>query len=335
MRSTKRCGSPSRQPLAKALDGCCVVLFFLLALAIGAYGQQAAENPMRSTYLLGPGDQILVRVLDMDEMGKDPYQIDMRGNVNLPMAGRMHAGGQTPEELENAIAERLKKFLKSPEVSVSVHEMRSQPVSVLGEVKLPGVHQLQGDKTLLEVISLAGGLSPDAGYSIRIARKQEWGKIPLPGSHADETGQYYVAEVGVKEIMEARAPEKNIAIKPNDVVTVPKGELIYVLGAVKKSGGFVLGSREHATVLQALSFAEGLESFAKSSHAKILRKVGNSDDRKEITVDVSKILSGGIADVQMQSEDILFVPVNGTKKAFIRSAELGVSLGAAAIYRMP
>jgi polysaccharide export outer membrane protein len=312
-----------------------VALFVLLAFAIGAYGQQAAEDPMRSTYLLGAGDQIRVRVLDMDEMGKDPYQIDMRGNVTLPMAGRIHAGGQTPEELENAIAERLKKYLKSPEVSVSVQEMRSQPVSVLGEVKLPGVHQLQGEKTLLEVISLAGGLSQEAGYSIRIARKQEWGKIPLPGAHADETGQYYVAEVGVKEIMEARAPEKNIPIKPNDVVTVPKGELVYVLGAVKKSGGFVLGSREHTTVLQALSFAEGLEAFAKSSRAKILRKMGNSDERKEIPVDVAKILSGGTADVPMQSEDILFVPVNGTKKAFVRTAELGVSLGAAAIYRMP
>lgn len=335
MRLTKRCELHRRQPLAKALTGCYTVLFVMLASAICAFGQEKAEDPMRSTYILGPGDQILVRVLDMDEMGKDPYQIDMRGNVSLPMAGRIHAGGQTPEELENTIGERLKKFLKSPEVSVTVHEMRSQPVSVLGEVKQPGVHQLEGEKTLLEVISLAGGLSPEAGYSIRIARRREWGKIPLPGAHADETGQYYVAEVGVKEIMEGRAPEKNISVKPNDVVTVPKGELIYVLGAVKKSGGFVLGSREHATVLQALSFAEGLDSFAKSGQAKILRKTGNSDDRMEIAVNLAKILSGGAVDVPMQSEDILFIPVNGTKKAFMRTAELSVGLGAAAIYRMP
>jgi polysaccharide export outer membrane protein len=311
------------------------VALCLLSAAVFGFAQHATEDPMRSTYVLGQGDQILVRVLDMDEMGKDPYQIDMRGNVSLPMAGRIHAGGLTPEELENIIAERLKKFLKNPEVSVTVNEMRSQPVSVLGEVKSPGVHQLQGEKTLLEVVSMAGGLSPDAGYSIRIARRKEWGPIPLPGSHADESGQYYVAEVGVKDLMEARSPEKNILVKPNDVVTVPKGELVYVLGAVKKSGGFVLGSHQRTTVLQALSMAEGTDSFAKSGNAKILRKTGAEDQRIEIAVNLDKILSGKSPDVPLQSDDILFVPINSTKKVFVRSAEVSVALGAAAIYRMP
>jgi polysaccharide export outer membrane protein len=307
----------------------------LLSAAIPGFGQKPAEDPMQSTYVLGQGDQILVRVLDMEEMGKDPYQIDMRGNVSLPMAGRVHAGGLTPEELENAIAERLKKFLKSPEVNVTLQEMRSQPVSVLGEVKLPGVYQLRGEKTLLEAISLAGGLNTEAGYSIRIARRQEWGKIPLPGSHADESGQYYVAEVGIKDLMDARSPEKNILVKPNDVVTVPKGELVYVLGAVKKSGGFVLGLHERTTVLQALSMAEGLDSFAKSGNAKILRKTGAEDQRMEIAVNLSKILSGSSPDVPLQSDDILFVPVNGTKRALVRTGEISVGLGAAAIYRLP
>jgi polysaccharide export outer membrane protein len=311
----------------------------LLLAAVSGFGQQTAQQAtgdlMQSTYVLGQGDQILVRVLDMDEMGKEPYQIDMRGNVSLPMAGRVHAGGLTPEGLENAIAERLKKFLKSPEVSVTVQEMRSQPVSVLGEVKLPGVYQLRGEKTLLEVVSLANGLSPEAGYSIRIARRQEWGKIPLPDSHADESGQYYVAEVGVKELMEARSPGKNILVKPNDVVTVPKGELVYVLGAVKKSGGFVLGLHERTTVLQALSMAEGLDAYAKSGNAKILRKTGAEDQRMEIAVNLSKILKGTSPDVPLQSDDILFVPVNSARRALVRTGEISVGLGAAAIYRMP
>lgn len=307
----------------------------LLVTVMSCFGQQAAEDPTRSTYVFGPGDQILVRVLDMDEMGKDPYQIDMRGNVSLPMAGRVHAGGLTPEGLENAIADKLKKFLKNPEVSVTLQEMRSQPVSVLGEVKSPGVYQLRGEKTLLEVVSLAGGMNVEAGYSIRIARKKEWGTIPLPGSHADESGQYYVAEVGVKDLMEARSPEKNILVKPNDVVTVPKGELVYVLGAVKKSGGFVLGLHERTSVLQALSMAEGLESSAKTRSAKILRKTGDEDQRMEIAVNLNKILSGGSPDVPLQSDDILFIPVNGVKRALIRTGELSVGLGAAAIYRLP
>jgi protein involved in polysaccharide export with SLBB domain len=173
------------------------------------------------------------------------------------------------------------------------------------------VHQLQGEKTLLEVVSQAGGLNPTAGHAIRITRRKEWGPIPLPGAHEDETGQYYVAEVGVKEIMEARAPEKNILVKPNDVITVPKGELVYVMGAVKKSGGFVLGDRETVTVLQALSMAEGMDSYAQSGHAKILRRTSDPEKRQEIALNLKRIIEGRDHDVEMQSDDILFVPLGG------------------------
>jgi polysaccharide export outer membrane protein len=135
--------------------------------------------------------------------------------------------------------------------------------------------------------------------------------------------------------MEARSPEKNILVKPNDVVTVPKGELVYVLGAVKKSGGFVLGAHQRTTVLQALSMAEGTDSFAKSRNAKILRKTGAEDQRMEIAVNLDKILSGKSPDVPLQSDDILFVPVNSAKRALVRTGEISVGLGAAAIYRLP
>ncbi|MBN9660787.1 MAG: polysaccharide biosynthesis/export family protein [Acidobacteria bacterium] len=307
-------------------------LLLLLLCSAVVWGQQ--ETDERSTYVLGPGDQILVRVLDMEEMSKEAFQIDMRGNVNLPMVGRIQAKGMTVEQLEEAIATRLKSFIKQPDVSVTLHEMRSQPVSVLGSVRNPGVHQLQGQKSLLEVLSLAGGLQPEAGYSVRIARRKEWGPIPLPGARLDDTGQYWVAEVGVKEIMEARSPEKNIPVKPQDVVTVPKGQMVYVMGAVKKSGGFVLGEKEKTTVLEALSMAEGCDNFAKRGGAKILRKTDNPDKRLEIALDLSKILDGKQKDVQMEQDDILFVPISGTKKVMARSAEAAIGIGTGlAIYR--
>jgi polysaccharide biosynthesis/export protein len=260
-------------------------------------------------------------------MGLVAYQIDLQGNVSLPMVGRIHVSGLTVEALEKLVAERLGRVLKSPEVTVNVQEMRSQPVSVLGSVKNPGVVQLQGQKSLLEVVSLAGGLNPDAGYSIRIVRMKEWGPIPLPGAREDESGQYYVAEVGVKEVMEARAPEKNILVKPRDVVTVPKGELVFVMGAVKKSGGYVLGEREKVTVLEALSMAEGLDNFAKASGAKILRKTADPDKRDEIVVDLNKILKEQAEDIPMQRDDILFVPISGAKKAMMRTLEAGIAMG--------
>jgi len=326
-----KAGDAVRRKLARW--GCCWIAL-ALAAATAAWAQAPAKavastagEQARSTYVLGPGDQILVRVMDLEEMGKEPYQIDMRGNVNLPMAGRIHASGLSVEELEREIGGRLQKYLKSPEVTVALSEMRSQPVSVLGEVKLPGVHQLQGEKTLLEVVSQAGGLNPTAGHAIRITRKKEWGPIPLPGAHEDETGQYYVGEVGVKEIMEARAPEKNILVKPNDVITVPKGELVYVMGAVKKSGGFVLGDRETVTVLQALSMAEGMDSYAQSGHAKILRRTNDPEKRQEIALNLKRIIEGRDHDVEMQSDDILFVPLSGGKKALARTAEAALSIG--------
>jgi polysaccharide biosynthesis/export protein len=300
------------------------LLLLFVFTTLGCVGQ---EEDARSTYVLGPGDSILVRVLDLEEMGREPYQIDLQGNVSIPMVGRIHVSGLTVEALEKLIGERLSRVLKSPEVMVNVQEMRSQPVSVLGSVKNPGVVQLQGQKSLLEVVSLAGGLNPDAGYSIRIVRMKDWGPIPLPGAKEDESGQFFVAEVGVKEVMEARAPEKNIQVKPRDVVTVPKGELVFVMGAVKRSGGFVLGERERVTVLQALSMAEGMDNFAKAGSAKILRKTADPDKRNEIAVDLNKILKEQAEDVPMQRDDILFVPINGTKKALMRTLEAGIAMG--------
>jgi polysaccharide biosynthesis/export protein len=184
------------------------------------------------------------------------------------------------------------------------------------------------------MISLAGGLSPEAGYTIRITRKKEWGKIPVAGAKEDESGLYYVAEVGVKEILEARAPEKNISIKPNDVITVPKGNLVFVMGAVKKSGGFVLGEREKTTVHEALSMAEGVAQFAQYGKTKILRKTSDPERRLEIAVRLDKILAGEMLDVPMESDDILYVPTSATKKALARTAEAAISIGTGvAIYR--
>ena len=88
----------------------------------------------------------------------------------------------TAEQLEAEIAERLKDTLNEPQVSVNITDYRSQPVSIIGWVNKPGVVQLEGRKTLFEVLSLADGVKPEAGYSVKITRKREFGKIPLPNA---------------------------------------------------------------------------------------------------------------------------------------------------------
>ncbi len=187
----------------------------------------------------------------------------------MPVVGELQAAGLTPEQLEDAIKLRLTKVLRHPpDVTVSLMEVHSQGVSVLGAVTTPGVHQLQGEKTLFEVLSLAGGLRPDAGYTVIITRRIEWGPIPLPTAAPDSTGHFSVASVSVKSIMAASNPAENILIKPNDVISVPRADIIYVIGAVKKAGGFALNDNGTRSALQILSLAEGLDRTAAGDRAR-------------------------------------------------------------------
>jgi polysaccharide export outer membrane protein len=123
-------------------------------------------------------------------------------------------------------------------------------------------------------------------------------------------------------------------VKPNDVITVPKGEIVYVLGAVKKSGGFVLGGREKVTVLQALAMAEGLDRFADTGNSKIVRKTSDANKPIEIRININNLLQGKAKDIPLTSDDILFVPLSGTKQAVARTIEAGIGIGSAlAIWR--
>jgi polysaccharide export outer membrane protein len=292
-------------------------------------------QPTPDTYTLGPGDQIIVRVLDLEEIDTKPVPIDLRGSINLPVAGRIQASGLTTERLEAAIAERLKKVLVRPDVSVYLAEMRSQPVSLLGQVQTPGVHQLQGQKNLFEVLSLAGGLRQEAGPVINITRRLEWGPIPLPSASNDSTGRFSVASIDVKSVMNASNPAENILIKPNDVISVPKADTIYVIGAVKKPGAYVLGEHHTLSALQVLALAEGTDRTAATQDAKIMRVLPDSNDRAEIPVDLRNILSGKTPDIPLSADDILFVPTSKAKAVGYRALEALVQAGTFAVYRVP
>jgi polysaccharide biosynthesis/export protein len=293
-------------------------------------------SPGRSTYLLGPDDQLDISAPELAELANKPTRIDGEGNVQVPLVGRVHVAGMTVEQTEQELNKRLSTYIKQPQVAVSIVEVRSQPVSVLGAVNTPGVHQIQGHKTLLEMLASAGGVRQDAGYSIRITRSVDWGCLPLPDAQKDPTGKFNVASVNLKEITEAKNPQANIQIFPHDVITVPKAEMIYVIGDVRRSGGFVLGEKQSMSVLQALSLAEGLNRTANTHHARILRLKPDADKREELTVDLSGVLAGKKPDVPLQGDDILFVPGSLTKGTAMRTLEAFVQAGTGmAIWRVP
>jgi polysaccharide export outer membrane protein len=226
----------------------------------------------------------------------------------------VHAAGLRVDELERELNTRLKVYILEPNVAVSIQEQRSQPVTVVGAVVRPGVRQLQGAKTLLEVISLAEGLRQDAGFSAKVTRRLEYGEIPLAGALVDSTERFSVAHVDLEELFEGKNPEHNIVMMPNDVVSVPRAHMVYVVGAVARAGGFALAEQSNISALQALALAGGLTSLASGNNARILRNSEDEQGRVEIAVSLNDILKGKQPDVSLGGDDILFIPESGLKR---------------------
>src|SRR5580698_222135 len=124
-----------------------------------ADSQQAGCNSqVRSTYLLGPEDELQISGPELEELTTKTVRIDGEGDIQVPLVGRVHVAGLTVQQAEQELNKRLSVYVKHPQAALDVKELRSQPASVLGAVNQPGIHQVSGHKTLLEMISLAGGV---------------------------------------------------------------------------------------------------------------------------------------------------------------------------------
>ena len=309
----------------------------LFCVGISATAQEVAsrvtvENTSPQTqsypdYVLGPGDQIRIHVVNVDEVPKDPIVVGLDGFVSLPFVGRVKIGGLTTAQAEAELDKLYRQYLLRPDISISVVEFQSQPVSVLGAVKTPGVQQVRGSRTVVEMLSSAGGLTENAGSRLKITRRMEWGPLPLPNTKNDASGQYSVAEISLKSLFEARNPEENILIKPNDTLSVPVADTVYVIGHVMKAGPFVVGDQDRMTVLQAVSMAGGLDKLAQPKHARILRRQTGKPERTEIAVNLADVLEGKSSDFPMQADDILYVPNNLPKSALLRTLDVAIQMG--------
>jgi polysaccharide biosynthesis/export protein len=304
----------------------------LLISGVPLMSQSAAQmtqsnQDVRTSYILGAEDQIVIRALDVPDISDKPLRLDLSGDIKIPMVGRIHAGGLTSEQLEAELTKRLSVYLEKPDVAVTIAEFHSQPVSVIGEVNTPGVHQIEGRKTLVEILSQAGGLSANAGPSITITRRIEWGRIPVADAKDDPTGKFSVAEIELKPLINAKSPEKNIVIRPYDVISVPRAETVYVIGEVGKVGPLTLNERHTISVLQAISSSGGVLRTAATGNAKILRPVAGSPTWAEFPVDIKKILKGQAKDQTLVAGDILFVPDSTGKRVGLRALEAAIQMG--------
>jgi len=301
-------------------------LLLAVALLQIASGQ---EQP----YVLGAGDAVSVQVMNVDEFTGKTARIDDSGSIILPMIGRLQAAGLTVAELTTAITGKLTTYVVKPDVAVAIVERRMQPVTVSGAVKTPGVLNVPPGKTLFEVLAMAGGILPDAGYRVRLTRRVSNGEIPVAGAHPDGSGQYSVADISLKGLEEGSSAE-NIPVMSNDFLSVPRAELIYVIGDVKRTGAFALAEGQTVSVLQAVAMAEGTLKTAAPSKASI-KRVAGEDKRVNIPVDLDKIMKEKAPDIKMQAKDILVVPGSAASQgALEKTISTILAIGTGTVIRL-
>lgn len=301
-------------------------------------------------YRIGPEDLLEISVFEAPELNRQ-LRVSASGEISLPLLGAVQAAGLTPKELEFVLQELLRRtYMKDPHVGVYVREMESHPVSVFGAVKKPGVYQIRGARTLLEVLSLAEGLADDAGDTVLvmraatfqgIANRSEREATPQT-SGSDQPAATAVAsaneepvldspgegsiEINLKSLLESGGTQDNIPVYPGDIVKVTRAGIVYVVGEVKKPGGFVLEHNENISVLQALALAEGLTRTASKGNARIIRSDEETGERAEIPIDLGRVLAGKAPDPLLKARDIVFVPNSMARSALYRAGEAAISI---------
>lgn len=270
--------------------------------------QQLPPDTIRPNYVLGPNDQILIRAPEAEEIDNRPFRIDGDGNINLPLVGHIHAAGMSLQELEADLVRRLREYIREPQVFITVTQFRSEPVFFVGLFVRPGVYPLQGNRSLLEMLTSVGGLQPNADRHITITRQAEYGTIPLPDATYDSEKKVSTVEISWASLSQNVNPAENILLQPYDRISVGRAERVYVNGEVLKVGGQELGERDTISIAQVLSEAGGFGKDAKKSEVRILRPIENTNRRAVIQVNAKELFDGKGIDVPLLPGDIVYVP---------------------------
>ena len=286
-------------------------------------------------YIVSPEDLLDVYVMDVPEVTRS-YRVSSNGLLTLPLlAEPIPAAGESLEQLSRLIATRFHDagMLNDAHVTVSLIETRLNTVMVTGEVRNPQSCAVLGPLRLLDVLVKAGGLTNDAGDDAIITRGEIGARADLEESARSDKGspsaKGQTFTLNIRKLVEKGDDKSNILLYPGDRVTVQRAELIYIMGAVTRPGGYVLNeSRQQITVLKALAMAGDVSGLAKKSHIMLLRRnpTGPPDKREEIPVDYRAMVKGQIADMRLQPDDILYVPESGGLKALRTTANAAVQV---------
>lgn len=254
----------------------CVSLICLGFGSLAAAGESVVNN----------SDVLEISVYDHPEMATT-VRVDGQGMVMLPLLNRVKVQGMTVSESSAHIAKLLADgYIVNPQVNVFVKNFREQKASILGQVIKPGVYDVNQKTTLLELISMAGGLSPEAGD--RATLKREGSK--------DATGNSQETTIELNRLVDQGDSTLNLSIMDGDKIFIGKAGLFYVTGEVKKPNSYKY--QEKLTIIKAIAMAGGFTDTASKSSVRIVRKVNGKEE----------VISKADMDALVQPEDVVVVP---------------------------
>ena len=267
-------------------------------------------------YRIGPGDVLEVRVARAPELSRETVRVDQSGMIRMPMLDvDIPAACLTEPELAESIARFYRKYKNNPHVDVFVKEFQSQPVAVLGAVRSPAQFKLQRRVRLLELLTFAGGQAPSAGQTIQVVHAGGLSSCEKQSDEMSDPISSAMASYNLTDTLRG-VPEANPFVQPGDVVQVPEADQVFVLGNVLKPSAIPL--REPLSVSRAIAIAGGTAPSTKRDKVRIIRQLPGQTAKQSIAVDLSAIEKNRAEDVMLQANDIVDVPISGTK-SFLRS----------------
>jgi len=276
----------------------------------------SSRRDLYRDYKIGPEDLVEISVFEEEKLNK-AVRVSSQGNISLPLLGILRVKGLTANELEKEIRDLLaEKYLQDPHVSVFIKEYRSQRISVIGAVEKPGIFEVTGRKSILDMLAMAGGLKEDAGqllFLIRPPRLED--EVAKESKDTDEPiPRTYV--IDLEELLVKGDLSLNLPLTHGDVINIPISGKIFVGGEVKSPGGFPLKGKK-MTVSQAITMAGGLIPEADGAETKIFRYSGKGTERETLSANVYAIQKGESEDPYLKENDIIIVPKHGMKAFLI------------------
>jgi len=286
---------------------------FTLAFLIGLIA--ATLSQAQESLLLAPGDLVHIAVFDVPEM-EQHVRITDDGAIHLALIGQVAVIGMTPSNAARKVADLLTagSFIQHAQVSILVEQYASAAISVSGQVEHPGSYPVTTPRNIMDVLSMAGGLTPIADIHLTLKRRGDFGEtlyVAIP-NNADA------------------ALTNSVMVYPGDLVIVPKAGLVYVLGDAARPGGYVMNDDAHLTVLQAVALAGGTTKTAAEGRVCLVRQ--SISGPQEIQLHLKEMERGTQADLLLKAEDVIYIPYSTAKNIMLGASAILSSAGGAAIY---